>query len=55
MKKLSKPSKNLKQINRITNINAHSKSFDFLTDEPEIYSIKDIKTKMGSKDSHCYC
>jgi len=29
----------------ITNINAYSKSFDFLANEPEIYSIKDIKNK----------
>ena len=33
------------RLNEITNINAYSKSFDFLADEPEIYSIKDIKHK----------
>lgn len=27
----------------ITNINAYSASFDFLADEPELYSAKDIK------------
>ena len=31
------------KLTEITNINAYSKSFDFLVDEPEIYSIKDIK------------
>ena len=33
------------KLTEITNINAYSKSFDFLADEPEIYSIKDIKHK----------
>ncbi len=33
------------KLSEITNINTYSKSFDFLKDEPEIYSIKDIKTK----------
>lgn len=33
------------KFSEITNINAYSKSFDFLKDEPEIYSVKDIKTK----------
>ncbi|MBI3459109.1 type II toxin-antitoxin system Phd/YefM family antitoxin [Candidatus Azambacteria bacterium] len=31
------------KFSEITNINAYSKSFDFLTHEPEIYSVKDIK------------
>ena len=31
------------KLTEITNINAYSKNFDFLVDEPEIYSIKDIK------------
>ncbi len=31
------------KLSEITSINAYSKSFDFLADEPEIYSIKDIK------------
>ncbi len=34
-----------KEANDITNINAHSKSFDFLNDEPELYSLSDIKEK----------
>lgn len=34
-----------RKLSEITNINAYSKSFDFLTNEPEIYSIKDIKQK----------
>ncbi|OHA92976.1 MAG: hypothetical protein A3G47_03105 [Candidatus Zambryskibacteria bacterium RIFCSPLOWO2_12_FULL_39_45] len=29
----------------ITNINAYSKSFDFLKDEPDIYSFSDMKKK----------
>ncbi len=33
------------KLSEITNINAYSKSFDFLSDEPEIYSKKDIKHK----------
>ncbi len=32
-------------LTEITNINAYSKSFDFLMNEPEIYSTKDIKHK----------
>ena len=32
-------------LNDITNINANSKSFDFLAKEPEIYSISDLKKK----------
>jgi len=34
-----------KKLSEITNMNAYSKSFDFLKDEPELYSIKDIKKK----------
>ncbi|TRZ64754.1 type II toxin-antitoxin system Phd/YefM family antitoxin [bacterium] len=33
------------KLSEITNINAYSKSFDFLKNEPEIYSIRDIKQK----------
>ena len=32
-------------LNDITNINANSKSFDFLTKEPELYSVSDLKKK----------
>ena len=32
-----------KNLNDITNINANSKSFDFLKDEPDIYSASDLK------------
>ena len=32
-----------KDLNDITNINAFSKSFDFLKSEPELYSSADIK------------
>lgn len=34
-----------KHVNEITNINALSKSFDFLSDEPELYSVSDLKVK----------
>lgn len=30
-------------LDEITNINANSSSFDFLKDEPDLYSIKDLK------------
>ena len=32
-------------VNDITNINAYSKSFDFLKDEPDLYSLSDLKKK----------
>jgi hypothetical protein len=32
-----------KNANDITNINAYSRSFDFLADEPELYSRNDVK------------
>ena len=34
-----------KDMNEITNINANSKSFDFLSKEKEIYSLSDLKKK----------
>lgn len=34
-----------KDFNEITNINAHSRSFNFLKSEPEIYSILDLKKR----------
>ena len=33
------------KLSEITNINTYSKSFDFLKDEPDLYSLKDIKQK----------
>lgn len=33
------------KLSEITNINTYSKSFDFLKNEPEIYSVNDIKKK----------
>ncbi len=33
------------KFSEMTNINTYSKSFDFLADEPELYSTKDIKRK----------
>ena len=32
-------------LNNVTNINANSKSFDFLIKEPELYSVSDLKKK----------
>jgi len=32
-----------KALSNITNINTNSNSFDWLDDEPDIYSIKDLK------------
>jgi len=32
-----------KELSEITNINANSASFDFLKDEPDIYSVDDLK------------
>ncbi|MEK7614591.1 MAG: hypothetical protein AAB428_02910 [Patescibacteria group bacterium] len=33
------------EVNDITNINAYSKSFDFLKNEPELYSMNSLKKK----------
>ncbi len=33
------------ELSEITNVNANSNSFDFLNNEPELYSIKDLKKK----------
>ena len=32
-------------VSDITNINAYSSSFDFLDDEPNIYSVADLKNR----------
>lgn len=32
-------------LSDITNVNAYSTSFDFLRDEPELYSVNDVKKK----------
>ncbi len=32
-------------LSEITNVNANSNSFDFLNNEPELYSINDLKKK----------
>jgi hypothetical protein len=39
------PSQYNKDLDEITNINAQSKSFDFLQDEPELYSVADLKKR----------
>ena len=39
------PSTYRADLSDITNINSYSNSFDFLADEPEIYSAKDVKYK----------
>lgn len=33
------------QLNDITNANAYSRSFDFLANEPELYSVSDLKKR----------
>ncbi len=33
------------EVNEITNVNANSASFDFLADEPDIYSVSDLKKR----------
>lgn len=32
-------------VNDITNVNAYSRSFDFLKDEPDLYSVSDLKER----------
>lgn len=32
-----------KEVSDITNVNAYSSSFDFLENEPELYTLSDIK------------
>lgn len=34
-----------KEVDDITNVNAYSTSFDFLTSEPELYAVSDMKKK----------
>ncbi|MEY4747373.1 MAG: hypothetical protein RLZZ416_422 [Candidatus Parcubacteria bacterium] len=34
-------------LNDITNVNAYSRSFDFLSREPELYSVSDLKKRYG--------
>jgi len=34
-----------KKVSNITNFNANSLSFDFLKNEPDIYSVADLKVK----------
>lgn len=34
-----------KSVSEITNMNAYSGSFDFLNDEPDIYSVDDLKKR----------
>ncbi|MDP3953401.1 MAG: hypothetical protein Q8P99_01070 [bacterium] len=33
------------EVNDITNVNAYSHSFDFLNNEPELYSVADLKKR----------
>ncbi|MBI3633204.1 MAG: hypothetical protein HY226_02845 [Candidatus Vogelbacteria bacterium] len=33
------------ELDEITNINTYSKSFEFLANEPELYSLTDLKKK----------
>ena len=39
------PSNFRNDVTDSTNVNAYSSSFDFLDDEPELYSVKDILAK----------
>lgn len=39
------PSTYRTELDDITNINAYSKSFDFLAEEPELYSADDLKKR----------
>ncbi len=39
------PSHYKKNVTDITNVNAYSSSFDFLNDEPELYSLEDVIKK----------
>ena len=34
-----------KELNEITNMNAYSESFSFLEEEPDTYSVSDLKKK----------
>jgi PHD/YefM family antitoxin component YafN of YafNO toxin-antitoxin module len=34
-----------KELNEITNMNAYSESFAFLKEEPDMYSVEDLKKK----------
>lgn len=33
------------KLNEITNINANSRAFDFLSDEPDLYTVNDLKKR----------
>lgn len=33
------------EVDDITNVNAHSKSFDFLAAEPDLYGVSDLKKR----------
>jgi hypothetical protein len=33
----------MQKVNEITKINAHSKSFNFLSKEPDVYDISELK------------
>ncbi len=39
------PKEYRKDANDITNVNAYSRSFDFLSDEPDIYSVADVRKR----------
>lgn len=39
------PSEYNPEFSEITNINAHSSSFDFLKDEPDLYTLDDAKER----------
>jgi len=39
------PSLYNEEVSDITNVNAYSKSFDFLESEPDLYSLSDVKKR----------
>ena len=41
------PDEHQKNLSDITKINTHSSSFDFLKDEPDLYTLADIKNNWG--------
>ena len=43
------PSTYNSKLNDITNINAYSNSFDFLKDEPDLYSVSDLRKRYDQK------
>lgn len=43
---MKSPDEHQKNLSDITKVNTHSSSFDFLKDEPDIYTRADVKSTM---------